>query len=176
MGLSWHREEQPHWDEDKKRIIGGAPDGVFDLDPAEDESLSGDWWSAQDDGTVVGYAWLDSAWGDAEILLAVDPHAQQKGVGSYVLENIEHEAATRGMNYVYNTVRATHPERAEVQEWLESRGFSGDDRDNTLRKHVRAHEVAPSFVARAPKFDASVDMPPGREESGGYVDSSDHRF
>ena len=176
MGLSWQREEQPLWDDNKKRVIGGAPDGVFDLNPAEGDSLSGDWWFAQDDGTVVGYGWLDSAWGDAEVLLAVDPHAQQKGVGSFVLENIEHEAATRGINYVYNTVRATHPQRAEVQEWLESRGFSGDDRDNTLRKHVRVREMTVPVVGRAPEFDANVDMPPGREESGGYVDASDHRF
>ncbi len=176
MGLTWQREERPRWDADKKRIIGGAADGVFDLAPVDGESLPGDWWSAHDDGAVVGYGWLDSAWGDAEILLAVDPHTQRKGVGSFVLENIEHEAAARGMNYVYNRIRPHHPRRAEVQEWLEVRGFRGDGRDDTLRKHVRVHQTPAPARAAAPEFDAGVDMPPGHEESGGYVDPSEHRF
>ena len=176
MALTWVREEQARWDADKQRIIGGAPEGVFDIEHADGDPMTGDWWAAKDGGTVVGYGWLDSAWGDAEILLAVDLHAQAQGVGSFVLDNIEHEAAARGVNYVYNTIRATHPRRAEVQEWLEARGFRGDDRDDTLRKRVRVRETVAAATGKAPEFDADVDMPPGHEESGGYVDAAQHRF
>lgn len=176
MALAWDREEAPRWDPDKQGIIGGAPPGVFDIDHADGSPLPGDWWSTRDEHTVVGYGWLDVAWGDAEILLAVDPQAQATGVGSFVLDNIEHEAAARGVNYVYNTVRATHPRRAEVQEWLQRRGFRGDDRDDTLRKRVRVRANFSSVASTVPEFDEGVDMPPGHEESGGYVDAADHRY
>lgn len=136
MALTWHREENALWDEDKKRIIGGAPDDIVDIDPVDGEALPGHWWCAKNDGAVVGYGCLDSAWGDAEIALVVDTGAQRKGVGSFVLENLEHEAAAQGVNYVYNTVHAKHPKRTEVQGWLKTRGFLGDDREEFLRKNV----------------------------------------
>ena len=70
-------------------------EGVFDLSYADGAALPGDWWAARTpDGTVVGYGWLDATWGgDAEILLAVDPSAQQQGVGSFVIARLEDEAA-----------------------------------------------------------------------------------
>ncbi len=33
MTLSWIREENPVWDKDKERVIGGAPAGALDLHP-----------------------------------------------------------------------------------------------------------------------------------------------
>jgi GNAT superfamily N-acetyltransferase len=136
--LSWHREDHPCWDTDKQRVIGGAPNGVFDLDYAAGQRLAGDWWHASDGDRIVGYGWLDITWGDAEILLAVDPVAQRQGVGGFVLDNIEREAARRGVNYVYNTIRLNHPRRTEVRDWLESHGFRGSDADESLRKRVTA--------------------------------------
>ena len=103
-------------------------------------ALPGDWWAARTpDGVVVGYGWLDATWGgDAEILLAVDAAAQQQGVGSFVLARLEDEAAARGLNYVYNTVRDTHPQRDDLHDWLAVRGYRGGTSDTTLRKRVGA--------------------------------------
>ena len=181
MALRWVREERPAWDDDKQRVIGGAPPGALDLAPASASGLPGDWWAVTDDGgTVVGYGWLDSTWGgDAEILLAVAPEAQGSGVGSFVLEHLEAEASRRGMNYVYNTVRATHPDRDRVHDWLAGRGYRGSDSDTALRKRVEAVDGA--ATARTPARPASRDAshgarPPGNEESGGYVDVDEHRY
>ena len=123
--LTWTREEHPVWDDDKVRVIGGAPDGAFVLPFALGDDLPGDWWRVTDKkGTVVGYGRLDTTWGgDAEILMASDPAAQGVGVGSFLLERLEDEAESRGINYVHNTIRAEHPQRDLVHDWLVVRGF-----------------------------------------------------
>lgn len=179
MTLGWSREDSPVWDADKQRIIGGTPAGVFDLACSEGEALPGDWFAATDGDRVVGYGWLDVTWGgDAEVTFAVDPEQQGKGVGSWVVEQIEQEASSRGVNYVYNTVRDTHPRRDEVHDWLLVRGYQGNERDASLRKRVGL-ESAPRAAPAAPQ--PTTEMPadsrgPGHEEAGGYVDPEDHRY
>ncbi len=98
MTLTWVREDDPVWDADKQRVIGGAPEGTFVLSFSDGDALPGEWWSARDgEGLVVGYGRLDIGWGgDAEILLAVDPGRQQEGIGSFVLAGLEDEAGSRG--------------------------------------------------------------------------------
>lgn len=174
MTLQWTKEAAPAWDADKKRIVGGAPAGAFDLDYTDGQPITGEWWDVTDDGAVVGYGWLDLAWGDAEILLATDPERQGAGVGGFVLENIEREAAARGVNYVYNTIRPEHPHREAVRAWLESHGFTGGD-DGVLRKRVGGPAQQP-VTGPSPTFDAAVDRGPGHEEAGGYVDPEQHRY
>lgn len=191
--LTWSHQPDPRWDADKQRVIGSAPDGVFDLSFADGASLPGDWWKVStSDGSVVGFGWLDATWGgDAEILLAVDTAAQEKGVGSFVISRLEDEAAARGLNYVYNTVRNSHPERDDLHDWLAVRGYLGGTSDTTLRKRVgadaqRGRAAADASKARpAPSRDASGsaydpagegERAPGDEESGGYVDIDDHRY
>ena len=177
--LSWVREESPVWDADKRRVIGGAPDGAFVLPFQDGDSLPGEWWSARaggPDGDVVGYGRLDIGWGgDAEILLAVDPAQQSGGVGSFVLASLEAEAVDRGLNYVYNTIRE-HEQRDLVHDWLVVRGFRGTV-DGDLRKRVGGRQEVPT-PSRATAYDpaTSGDQGPGREESGGYVDVEDHRY
>ena len=96
--LTWTHEDSPTWDADKQRVIGSAPEGAFDHSYTDGDALPGDWWSARtSDGAVAGYGWLDATWGgDAEILLAVDAASQRQGVGSFVIDRLEHEAASRG--------------------------------------------------------------------------------
>ncbi len=140
MSLSWIREPSPHWDDGKARIIGGAPEGVFDRrykTPALGDSIPSDWWRVEDDGRTVGYGWLDVEWGDAEILLATDPEHRGRGVGTFVLEHLEHEAKERGLNYVYNTVRPTHPDREALTAWLQKRGFEPSEDGSLLRGVAR---------------------------------------
>ncbi len=47
--LAWTREEHPVWDDDKVRVIGGAPDGAFVLPFAHGDDLPGDWWRVTDE-------------------------------------------------------------------------------------------------------------------------------
>ncbi len=182
-GLTWVREESPVWDEDKRRVVGGAPEGAFVLPFADGDPVPGEWWSARSgaDGqeSVVAYGRLDISWGgDAEILLAVDPGRQQQGVGSFVLARLEEEAAARGINYVYNTIR-DHEGRDLVHDWLVVRGFRGAV-DGDLRKRVggtteRAARTAPVTTP----YDAGADpggQAPGHEEQGGYVGVDDHQY
>ena len=178
--LTWSREDSPTWDDAKQRIIGGAPEGALDLDYRPGQDLPGDWFVASADGTPVGYGWLDSTWGgDTEILLAVDPERQQHGVGSFVLAHLEREAARRGTNYVYNTVRDGHPDRDAVHDWLLVRGYEGNESDASLRKRVTDAEPA-AAPQSSPRTVAAGEVPdgrpPGHEESGGYVNLEDHRF
>lgn len=180
MELSWVKDDRPVWDDEKQRVIGGAPPGSLDLHHEPGSDLPGDWWSARDpEGNALGFGWLDSTWGgDAEVLLAVDPSSQGQGVGTFILEHIEREAARKGINYVYNTVRSTHPERDSVHDWLAVRGYRGASDDTALRKRVRDEDEAPA-PARAPAGNGTTPLsarPPGHEETGGYVNIEDHQY
>jgi GNAT superfamily N-acetyltransferase len=179
--LTWVREDEPVWDADKVRVIGGAPEGAFALTFEDGDQLPGDWWSVRDaDGEVVGYGRLDTTWGgDAEILLAVAPDRQERGVGSFILGRLEQEAASRGINYVHNRIRE-HAQRDMVHDWLVVRGFRGPV-DGDLRKRVDAPTAtSPTARRRAVEtYDVSADpsgRAPGQEEQGGYVDVEEHRY
>ncbi len=139
MSYEWIHEDTPQWDEDKESIIGGAPPGIFHLDNFKSGGIIPDeWWRVEQDGVVVGYGWMDATWGDAEILLAVDPARQGHGAGNFILEKLEREAARRGLNYMYNIVTATHPDRQGISAWLSARGFEPSHDDESLRRRVRA--------------------------------------
>lgn len=179
MELRWVHEDRPLWDEDKQRVIGGAPQGALDVQYPSGAELPGDWWSARDgDGAVVGYGWLDATWGgDAEILLAVEKSVQRRGVGTFILSSLENEAGRRGLNYVYNTVRTTRPDREGVHDWLAVRGYQGSTSDTALRKRTPADsEPAPAAPVRIAPASLDSAMPPGHEESGGYVDIDEHKY
>ena len=175
--LSWVREDAPVWDADKRRIIGGAPEGTFVLPFSDGDPLPGEWWSARDGSTVVGYARLDIGWGgDAEILLAVDPERQEQGIGSFLLASLEEEAGSRGINYVYNTIRE-HEGRELVHDWLVVRGFRGP-LDGDLRKRVGAtrDQTRATVPTRTDFAPTPGERGPGAEEEGGYVDVERHRY
>jgi GNAT superfamily N-acetyltransferase len=180
-GLTWVREERPVWDADKVRIIGGAPEGAFVLAFGDGEELPGEWWSARDDrDQVVGFGRLDTTWGgDAEILLAVAPDGQKGGVGSFILDRLDEEAARRGINYIHNRIRE-HSHRDVVHDWLVVRGFRGPV-DGDLRRRVGVVWTPARRAAPRPQeqYDLAADpdgQGPGHEEQGGYVDVDEHRY
>ena len=103
-----------------------------------------------------------------------------QGVGSFVLARLEDEAAARGINYVYNTIRAARA----VASWCTtgwSSAASAATLDGDLRKRVGSSPADPRRAPRAPDattYDAAADeggQAPGREEQGGYVDVDEHR-
>ena len=136
MPLAWIAEPNPLWDAEKSRIVGSAPSGAIDVGVKEaGRPLPGDWWRVEMEGRAVGYGWMDTTWNGAEILLAVDPSAQRSGVGTFILDRLEDEAAARNLNYLYNVVRPTHPKASEIATWLERRGFVASG-DGDLRRQV----------------------------------------
>ncbi|CCG03436.1 GNAT family N-acetyltransferase [Blastococcus saxobsidens] len=205
--LSWVKDEDPRWDADRRRVFATVPEVVFpSLPRREEEQLPGDWWRVEDGGRVVGYGWLDDVWGDAEILLAVEERARGTGAGAFTLARLEDEAVARGLNYVVNVVRDTHPDRAAVTEWFLAHGFAGTD-DGRLRKrvgdrtrdigqrnegrpgtgrfepdgaHRAAYDAERERASARPRTESGQpggsDIGPGAEESGGYVDVTAHRY
>jgi ribosomal protein S18 acetylase RimI-like enzyme len=89
---------------------------------------------------VVGYGWLDSEWGDAEVTFVVDPARRGEGIGEFIVDHLEAEAAARGVNYIYNVVPATNPDPEWVRAWLVERGFVAGDGD--LRRRVGEHAAS----------------------------------
>ena len=138
MSFRWMQENPAYWDSGKQAIVGAAPAGIFEPPAYEPGDLvAGEWWRVEENGDVVGYGWMDTNWGgDAEVLLSVAPGRSGHGVGSFILDQLEREAAARGLNYLYNVVRPTHPGREAVTRWLERRGFVAAD-DGQLRRRVR---------------------------------------
>jgi GNAT superfamily N-acetyltransferase len=139
MDFKWIAENPPQWDEPKAKIVGGAPEGIFETaGRSPGELVPGEWWRVEDDAGVAGYGWMDVTWGDAEILLAVAPDRQGSGVGTFILDQLEQEAAKHGVNYLLNVVRPTHPDREGISAWLGKRGFSRSHDDELLRRPVHA--------------------------------------
>lgn len=138
MSFDWIHENPSYWDNRKARVVGGAPAGIFELgDPATGDVMPGEWWRLEEDGTVLGYGWMDTTWGDAEILLAVGDDGRRKGAGTFILDQLEVEAKARGLNYLFNVVRPGHPDRDGITAWLQARGFGASHDDDRLMRKVR---------------------------------------
>ena len=133
----WAREDTPRWDEAKQRIFGAAELASVGLvSPESDAVIADEWWHVADSGgEVLGYGWLDSEWGDAEITFVVAGGRRGAGVGEFIVERLQDEAAARGLNYVYNTVPDSHPDAAWITAWLTRHGFT-PNADGTLRRRV----------------------------------------
>lgn len=141
QNLRWIHESVPLWDADKARIVGGAQHGTLPSTLAshsDKEVLPDDWWRVEHEGRCVGYGRMDVTWGDAEILLVVEPEAQGQGVGTFILEHLEHEARTRGLNYLYNQVHPEHPAQQDITSWLQNRAFSSTEDGQLARAIVGA--------------------------------------
>lgn len=138
MAFRWIHENPPVWDAGKARVIGAAPKGVFSLGAVSDGTvLPGDWWRVDDGAETIGYGQMDHSWGDAEVLLAVDPERQKGGVGTFILDRLEEEAHARGINYLYNVVPDGHPDHDGLTRWLKRRGFEPSKEGGLLRRPVR---------------------------------------
>lgn len=135
MALRWIRESPARWDGPKRRIVGAEGDVFAASKTPEGELVPGDWWRVEDGGRTVGYGWMDTTWGDAEILLAVDRDARGRGVGTFILDRLETEAATQGLNYLYNVVPAGHPDPKGLAAWLRANRFA-DDGEGQLKRRV----------------------------------------
>ena len=141
QNLRWIHESVPLWDADKARIVGGAQPGTLPsklASHADKEVLPDDWWRVEHEGRCVGYGRMDVTWGDAEILLVVEPEAQGQGVGTFILEHLEHEARARGLNYLYNQVHPEHPAQQDITSWLQNRAFSSTEDGQLARAIVGA--------------------------------------
>jgi GNAT superfamily N-acetyltransferase len=138
MSLSWVHEGAPVWDADKQRILGEAPDGVFPAlrALAMGADLPGDWWRVEDDGRPVAYGWMDTVWGDAEVLLAVARAARGRGVGAFVVEHLVQEADQRGQRYLHNVIPKAHPDPEGLRAWLGKQGFATAGEGGLLRRPV----------------------------------------
>jgi len=137
MSLEWIHENPPQWDTRKREIVDGTPDGVFDLAPFNDgDLLPGEWWRVEQAGEILGYGWMDCTWGDAEILLVVRAAKQRQGVGTFILDHLEREAAVRGLNYLHNVIRPSHPEGQAMAAWLKKRRFEAEHDSERLRRRV----------------------------------------
>jgi GNAT superfamily N-acetyltransferase len=144
MVLHWTKEDTPRWDADKQRLFGPEELAAVGITaPPPGAPIADEWWRVtDDDGTVTGYGWLDSEWGDAEITFVVSRARRGAGIGGFIVDRLEDEAAGRGLNYIYNVVPATHPDPAWMTRWLKTHGFAPGHGD--LRRQVRQARTARS--------------------------------
>lgn len=136
--MRWVRETPAHWDADKQRVLGDLAPELFGFgSPDVGDVLADEWWRVEDADQVLGYGRLDDTWGDAEILVLVDPQRRRSGVGAFILARLEEEAAARHLNYIYNVVPDRHPDPEKVTGFLAAHGFT-PNAVGELRKKVPA--------------------------------------
>ncbi|MEZ4234963.1 MAG: GNAT family N-acetyltransferase [Myxococcota bacterium] len=99
--------------------------------------VPGDWWRIEDDGETVGYGWMDTVWGDAEVLVAVASAARGAGVGAFAMDRLAQEADQRGLRYLHNVIPSAHPDPEGLRAWLQRRGFAPAGEGGLLRRPVR---------------------------------------
>ena len=135
MTLTWQKEDSPRWDADKQRLFGADElASVGFARPAANQPIADEWWRVVDDtAAVVGYGWLD------QISFVGAP--DRAGIGTFILDRLEREANDRGLNYVYNVVPATHPDRRWMTQWLTLHGFR-ETAHGDLRRRVGAASSA----------------------------------
>lgn len=133
MPLTWIHESNARWDDAKSTVLGSAAPGSLRVEGwGLGDLLPGDWWRVERDGAVVGYGWMDTTWGDAEILLAVAADARQAGIGGYILDRLEAEAQARGLRVMHNVVPSTHPDPDGLARWLKKHSFVSTGSDGRL--------------------------------------------
>lgn len=139
MGFTWTKETRPRWDADKQAAFDAvALASVGMKAPTSDAAIADEWWRVADDvGNLIGYGWLDSEWGDAQIAFFVTPRARGNGAGEFILNRLEAEAAARGLNYIYNVIPAGHPDPQWMTYWLTQHGFYPSPHGD-LRRQVHA--------------------------------------
>jgi GNAT superfamily N-acetyltransferase len=139
MTMTWQKESAPHWDADKQALFGPTELASAGLQAVEPNTpIADEWWRvATEDGRVVGYGWLDSEWGNARISFFVAPAARGSGAGEFILDRLEEEAVSRGLNYIYNIVPDTHPDQVWMTNWLSLHGFQ-QSHQGELRRQVAA--------------------------------------
>ncbi len=141
MILHWIKEDTPRWDAEKQRLFGAAELAAVGLQaPESGAAIADEWWRVTDDiGSTVGYGWLDTEWGDAQITFFVAPSFRQAGIGEYIVGRLEAEAADRGVNYIYNVIPDSHPDPGWTKLWLAKHGFVPGTGD--LRRQVGHEDV-----------------------------------
>ena len=109
-----------------KHKVGDVDEGntTTDFDPLERAK-----------GITINSAAVTVEWGDARITFVVAPGQRGHGVGAFILERLEDEAAARGLNYIYNVVPETHPDGPWIRNWLAGHGFHEASRGQ-LRRQV----------------------------------------
>lgn len=142
MTLHWTKEDDPRWDAAKQRLLGPDELAAVGLDPpAPGTPVADEWWQVTgDDRAIAGYGWLDSEWGDAQITFWVAPARRGAGVGDFIVDHLENEAAARGLNCIYNVVPPGHQDPDWITGWLTRRGFVPGTGD--VRRQVRSAHPA----------------------------------
>jgi GNAT superfamily N-acetyltransferase len=164
MTLTWTKENSPRWDAGKQALFG--PDelaAVGMVAPSAGQPVADEWWRVTEGNEVAGYGWLDTEWGDARITFIVAPARRGRGVGDFILERLEEEAAARGLNYIYNVVPDTHPDGGWIRHWLSAHGFHEASRGQ-LRRQVR-HPGPPGAGSESAGSGRSTTVRSGKLKS-----------
>ena len=116
---------------------------------------------AEDAGTIVGYAGLLAAGGQADVLtIAVDTARWSRGVGSELLRQLLAEAARRGCGEVFLEVRADNARAQRLYRWF---GFD----DIGVRRGYYQPSGTDAIVMRRELSDAAPACPGARDAGAG---------
>jgi ribosomal protein S18 acetylase RimI-like enzyme len=124
--MDWIQEQPALWDETKQNILG-ANKGAFDIEHTQvGGELDGVWFKLIDNNEIIGYGWIDLAYGNPEISIAVDSHKRFSGYGNTILRNLEEKALALGFSEVECIVRRKNADAINAIKWFHRNGFVPD--------------------------------------------------
>jgi len=146
--LRFEIEEQPVWDEEKRRLLLETYNYSFPVEKMELGAPLPQIWGCliDDDDSVLGFmyitSWKENEGGDGgeaedEISLVVDSSVQTRGFGSVLLEKAEEYLRSKDILLATVRVQPSNPRAYELIDWFYRKdyicywpGFNGNEPKN----------------------------------------------
>jgi [ribosomal protein S18]-alanine N-acetyltransferase len=122
---------------------------------------------AEEDGTIVGYAGLLAAGGQADVLtIAVSTACWGQGIGSLLLGDLLTEAVRRGCTEVFLEVRADNTRAQRLYHWwgfddigIRRGYYQPSGMDAIVMRRDLAGDLRPGLTGEAPAGDSAGSGP-----------------
>lgn len=118
-------ENNPIWDKVKEKIFNQVDLGTFDFENITLNAPLGDhWWKTiNENGETCGFAWGDYTSNGFEISLVVGEEYRRDGLGSQIIEELEHIVKCQGVYNMVAIIQSTNPNAVKMIDWLYSKGY-----------------------------------------------------
>ena len=121
------KEDNPIWNLEKNRIFTSIDQGTFEYNLKElglGIALEHEWWKLVENKKVLGFGWINYTNDDFEISFVVYDDYTGKGLGSFIINELEKLGESKGYRKILAIVKETNPNSEKIIEYLYRKGYS----------------------------------------------------